>query len=80
MDGVEDGMHNAIMSITQNCCMNLIKYLKVSNDNDFSVLRNRLKGLQIDCKFKQIVYCSFYKILKSYKHNSLQKSTCLSEG
>ena len=80
MDGVEDGMHNAIMSITQNCCMNLMKYLKVSNDDDFSVLRNRLKGLQIDCKFKQIVYCSFYKILKSYNIIHYRKSICHSEG
>ena len=42
MDGVEDGTHDAIFSITQNSCINLIKYLKVSNENDFSILLNRL--------------------------------------
>ena len=42
MDGVEDGTHDALFSITQNSCMNLIKYLKVSNESDFSILLNRL--------------------------------------
>ena len=34
MDGIEDGTHDAIISIPQTFCMNL----KVSNDNDFSIL------------------------------------------
>ena len=42
MDGVEDGTHDAIFSITQSSCINLMKYLKVSNENDFSILLNRL--------------------------------------
>ena len=42
MDGVEDGTHDAILSIAQNSCINFIKYLKVSNDNDFSIVLDRL--------------------------------------
>ena len=41
MDGVEDGTRDEILSITKNSCRTLIKYLKVSSENDLSILLNR---------------------------------------
>ena len=41
MNGVEDNTHDAIILITQNSCLNLIKHLKVSNENDFFILLHR---------------------------------------
>ena len=41
MDGVEDGTRDEILSITKNSCRTLIKYSKVSSENDLSILLNR---------------------------------------
>ena len=41
MKGVEDDTHDATILITQNSCLNLIQYLKASNENDFSIVFNR---------------------------------------
>ena len=41
MNGVEDDTHDAISLITQNSCWNLITHLKVSNENDFSIVLHR---------------------------------------
>ena len=38
MDGVEYGTQDAVISITQNSCINVIKYVKVSNENNSSIV------------------------------------------
>ena len=42
LDGVEDGTQDAKLSITKIFCMNLIKTLKLSNENDFFIVLHRL--------------------------------------
>ena len=38
IDRVENGTHDAIISITQNSCINVVKHLKASNENNFSIV------------------------------------------
>ena len=41
MNGVKDDTHDAIILIAQNSCLSLIKHLKVSNENNVSIVLHR---------------------------------------